>query len=87
MIIFYKRGSSTVLFLSFVPSFIFHLSFFVSLFFLIDETRLDNEVGNTTITNMHASFLDHYIQANEHAPMNPMCKLITVNLAHFAGEG
>lgn len=85
MIIFYKRGSSTVLSLlsSHLSSFLFRFPFF-----LFDETRLDHEIGNTTMTNMHASFLDHFIQANEHTPMNPMCELITVNLAHFAaGEG
>lgn len=41
-----------------------HLSSFIFPFFLFDETRLDNEIGNTTITNMHASFLDYSIQAN-----------------------
>ena len=42
----------------FVPSFIFPFLFFS--LFLFDETRLDNETENTTITNMHASFLDPF---------------------------
>ena len=36
---------------SFLP--VCHLSFPFSIF-LFDETTLDNETGNTTITNMHA---------------------------------